>query len=149
MLKSFQDKEVSRRTETSTSPENPINPKFACKIFLFPIYKFIEDRKDLYDATRKFWRITEKYQNASEFQFAVGLIKGVSLGAFKIKKWIYDQKSEKYLFEGDEISEFEGFTWYKQIDDNYWLRGQHFVVEFDGKGKFRLIRPNRDLWINC
>jgi len=127
----------------------PINPNFACKIFLFPIHNFLHDKENIYNTTRQFWKIAEKYQDTSEFQYAVGLEKGISLGAYKINKWIYDTERRKYKFEGEEISEFKGVSWHKQISHKYWLHGQHFIVEFDGKGRFKLIRPAKEEWIDC
>jgi len=128
----------------------PINPNFACRIFLFSIHNgLLRENNDKYEATRKYWKISEKYRDVSEYEFAVGLVKGISLVSYRINKWICDSESKKYIFEGEEISEFEGFSWYKQINDKYWLRGQHFVVEFDGKGKFNLIRPNKGQWFDC
>jgi len=131
--------------------EKPINPNRPCKIFLFSIEKAIKEGRDPYDATRWAWTITEKYRDASEYEFAVGLVKGVSIGAFKIKRWI-KRVGGKCEFEGDEIAEFEGFSWIKQIDvaEAYYRYGNHLVVEFDGNGKFRVLRPGTiPQWFSC
>ena len=128
-----------------------INPSRPCKVFLFPIRNAISDRRDIYEATRMYWRITEEYRDVSKYEYAVGLDKGVSVGAFKINKWDCQPNNGKCKFDGDEVNDLKGFSWNKQISVNkgYWQLGNHFVVEFDGKGKFRLIRPSNDQWLDC
>ena len=56
-----------------------------------------------------------------------------------------------YFFNSLEIPEFKGFSWHKQINESkgFYLRGNHFVVEFDGKGNFKLIRPDKKEWFSC
>jgi hypothetical protein len=132
--------------------EKPINPNRPCKIFVFPIQNNIAKGYSVYDSTRMWWKITEKYRDTSEYEFAVGLQRGISLGSFKIKEWIPNPEETKCKFEGEEIPDFTGFSWYKQIGGEakgYWLHGNHLVVEFDGKGNFRIKRPNYEQWINC
>jgi hypothetical protein len=123
----------------------PINPNYPCKIFIFPIQNAIAKSDSVYDSTRHWWRITDKYRNVSEYKIAVGLQHGFSLGAYKLTRWIYSQQYNKCEFEGDEITEFEHFTWHKQIDAviGFWQRGNHLIVEFDRDGRFQLIRPDK------
>jgi hypothetical protein len=129
----------------------PVNPNYPCKVFMFPINNTIEV-KDKYLATRSAWRITNKYRDTSEYEYAVGLQHGFSISAYKIKKWLPVPNSIKWEFEKDtDAPEFLNLTWHNQIDikKGYYGFGNHFVVDFDGKGKFRLIRPNVDQWYDC
>ena len=128
---------------------NAINPTKPCKIFLFPIQNALSGGRSVYDATRHAWTITRNYKNVSEYEFAAGLEKGISKGSYRITEWI-DLHGNKCEFNGIEISDFTGFSWFKQINIGYWNYGNHLVVEFDGNGKFRLLRPNKENeWINC
>jgi len=151
--------EISQKIKTTISGQNnifytdkAINPKKPCRVFLFPIHNAIKEGKTVYDATRSAWTITEEYRNIFDYEFAVGLQNYISLGSYKIERWnsIYNTKN-KYEFEGKEISDFKGFSWYKQIylSIGYWQHGNHFVVEFDGNGKFKLLRPNKNQWFDC
>ena len=135
--------------KTFLRAENPINPNKSCKIFIFSIGNAISGGKNEYDATRRWWRITENYRNFSEYEFAVGLKNGISLGAYKINKWVYNQEYDKCEFKGVEINDFKGYSWYKQINVGCWKFGSHLVAEFDGNGKFKLLRPNKPNWIDC
>jgi hypothetical protein len=141
------NEEILRRLELAS----PINPTRPCKVFVFNIGRFLAEKDNLYDATRRWWKITKKYRDVSEFKFAVGLVKGLSVSAYKLTKWTYcpHEGKEKYEFAGEPTTEFENFTWSKQIDVGFWNFGNHLVVEFDGKGKFQLIRPNKGQLINC
>jgi len=139
--------------ETENVSVKPINPKYPCKVLLFPVYRALAGGKNVYNATRYCWRIAEKHRDVSEYKFAVGLKSGVSEGGYEIKEWKYVPQSNRYEFEKErEASNLQGFSWYKQINTNkgYWGFGNHFIVEFDGKGKFRLIRPDsEDQWFDC
>jgi hypothetical protein len=133
--------------------EKPINPNHPCKIFLLPIHRAIAKGESPYEATQKAWRVAERYRDVSEYEFVAGLKGGISLTAYKIKKWICLPQSNKCKFEkdGEEISEFKEFTWHKQINaaKGYYGYGNHLMVEFDGKGKFKLIRPDKEQWMDC
>ena len=132
------------------SSVKPINPDHPCKVFIFSIGKALAGGASEYDGTRRWWRITEHYRDIFEYKFAVGLKDGISLGAYEIEKWNYSSQYDKCEFEGNEFPELKGFTWYRQIDVGSWKFGMHLVVEFDGNGKFRLLRPNKeDKWIDC
>jgi len=127
----------------------PINPNRPCKVFIFHIGNAIAERETVYNSTRCWWRITEQYRDFSDFEFAVGLKDRISLGSYKIKKWVFNADYGKCAFEGEEIPDLKGFTWVKQTNVGYWNRGNHLVVEFDGNGKFRRLRPKEDQWIDC
>ena len=129
--------------------DNPINPTEPCKVFIFPIGNAIAAGASEYEGTRRWWRITEQYRDVSEYEFAVGLKDRISISAYKLKRWNYNPDYGKCEFEGEEITELKGFSWYIQTSTGYWNHGNHLVVEFDGKGKFRRIRPKEGEWINC
>jgi hypothetical protein len=135
----------------------PINPNFNCKIFIFHIGNtgINQDKNGIYEATRKYWNITKEYRDVTEYEFAVGLINGISLGSYRLKEWVsseFDDK-DKYKFDGEEITDFRNFDWNKQIGGEakgFWQRGQYLVVEFDGNGQFRYIRGCKNKqWFSC
>jgi hypothetical protein len=127
-----------------------VNPNHACMVFLFPIQNAMKERS-IYDSTRNAWKITDEYKDVLKYEFAVGLCSGYSEGAYRLKRWKPIGDARKCEFDGEEITEFKGLTWNKQIEEakGYWQRGNHLVVEFDGKGNFRMIRPGKDKWIEC
>jgi hypothetical protein len=130
---------------------SPISPSFPCKVFVFPIGKM--KRENIKEETRKYWNITKKYQDTTEYEYAVGVEKGYSVSAYKLTKWKLTKDVRyvgKYEFEGDEFPDFKGFSWKKQIETTgYWNHGNHLVVEFDGNGKFKLERPDKPIWFDC
>jgi hypothetical protein len=91
---------------------SPINPNRPCKIFIFPIHKAVGKRKNIYEATRYAWKKTERFHNVSDYKYAVGLVKGVSIGSFKIKEWKSSPPTflGRCEFWGEKIPEFTGFT---------------------------------------
>jgi len=130
-----------------------INPNFPCKVFVFPIGNY--RRENIKEETKKYWKITDKYKEISIYEYAVGVEKSISKSAYKLMGWRYtdDEKYEgKCEFEGNEFIDLKGFSWKIQTElaGQFWTRGNHLVVEFDGNGKFRLERPgtNRE-WFNC
>ena len=134
------------------SKDSPISPNFPCRVFVFSIGKF--QRENVYENTRKYWKITQRYQDTSLYGYAVGVINGYSESAYRLSGWNPTRNMEyegKYEFDGEEFLTFEGFSWNKQIKKagGFWNWGGHLVVEFDGNGKFRLERPNRPDWTYC
>ena len=145
---SMQDKPKTKQQ----SPPDGINPNFPCKVFVFPIGRF--NRSNIYENTRKYWKITKKYQNTSEYKYAVGIEGGYSESAYELSKWTpsSDKGNEsKHEFEGDEFIELKGFSFREQTKKagGFFSHGNHLVVEFDGNGKFRLERPNKPEWLDC
>jgi hypothetical protein len=143
--------EIKAQQHNSIHSENPINPKHPCKIFVFSIRKSYNGN-NVYDATRSAWQKIKNFIDISEYKYAVGVVNKYSLGSFKINDWkpVLDNR---YEFTGDEISEFTGFSWDKQINEagGWWRFGGPLVVEFDGNGKFRLLLPGtmKDNWVDC
>lgn len=139
--------------DTMNNKYRPINPDFACKVFVLPIGKLFKG-KPLFEKTRKYWKIPEEYQDTSLYEFAVGVEKGVSVSAYRLKCWCPTKKEEylgRYEFDGTEFGGFKCFSWKKQTKTagGYWNFGNPLVVEFDGKGKFRLLRPEKLEWVDC
>ena len=148
------DNNVNKKDIYVQNNNKPINPKHPCKVFLFNIGTYTLERNDTYDATRKWWKIKEEYRNTSEYEFAVGLVKGVSIGSYKLKRWKYDQEYKKYVFDADEYPDFIGFSWHKQIEPakGFFGYGNYLIVEFNGNGKFKILRGSKDnkgQWFNC
>lgn len=151
-INTIEPKRVIENRQFNSTSAKPINPNFPCKVILFNISNTITEGKNVYEATRAAWKITEKYRYVSEYEYVVGLQHGISLGGYRVTRWIrIPINDDRYKFEGEEILEFKGFSWHTQINVNlgYWQRGQHFIVEFDGNGQFRLIRPNDNKWRSC
>jgi len=130
--------------------QSPINPDFPCKVFVFNIGNSIVGNT-VYDATRGTWSIAEKWLDCSIYQYAVGLVRGYSLGGYKINEWTYLPERERYCFIGEEKLELKGYSWRKQTEraGGRWHFGSNLVVEFDGKGRYRLLTPNKEEWMNC
>jgi len=148
------DNNVNQEDHNVQYNNRPINPNHSCKVFLFPIGNFISERQDAYDATRKWWKIKDECRDTSEYEFAVGLVKGVSVGSYKLIRWKYDQEYQKYVFDADEYPDFIGFSWHKQIEPakGYYGYGNYLIIEFNGNGKFKILRgskDNKEQWFNC
>ena len=115
---------------------DPIKLNFEIRdVWLFNIKNASEkENRNLYDAIRGDWRISEKFQSNG---FAVGLIDGISRVVIKIEKWgrgINDQAKVSFagaivnsgptgeqLFEKD----FSGII----KDLGYWLQGNPVLVD--------------------
>jgi hypothetical protein len=143
-----------------TDHKGPINPNFPCKVMFLNIRNIVcglrgTEKRSPLEATRKYWEIVEKYRDNNVYEYAVGLIEGISKTAYKINRWYPTEDKQYegcYEFEaGEEKEELVGFSWHKQIDVNkrYFQKGQFFIVEFDGNGRFRLIKPSTPQWFGC
>jgi hypothetical protein len=133
---------------------SPINPNFPCKVIMFNISRSAASGKSIYDRTRSSWKITEQYRDVTEYQYAVGLVSGNSLGGYKINNWEYLQENNRYRFNGNEVPELIGYSFHKQISSamGYWQYGSRVIVGFDGRGKYQIIsgsKENKDKWIDC
>lgn len=131
----------------------PINPdKEINNVFLFPIHNALNEVNDIYESTRRSWRITNKFRNLKP-SYAVGLVNGISIGAYKINGWnLFDKATNKYEFYGENYNYFLNYNW-RNITSHtqYWNRGNHLVVNFNGKGEFKFLRGYGDLeqWLDC
>lgn len=126
----------------------PIDPSGSYSaVFIFPIHNAIAEGKNVYDATRMAWRVSDENQNL-QGALAVGLNEGVSRGVFTIERWQRAQASGKHEFCGQQLNESELLNkrWLSVLSSarGYWQRGNYLIVEFDGKHQFRFIRGARD-----
>ena len=120
-------------------------------VFIFSIEEGYKERKDLYEATRKYWKGNISQYLSESNMIAIGLIKGIVNSVYKIDRWFItsasDQKLQgRYEFVGHKESELskefidKDFTIVLQKASN-WKRGSWLIVSFDGKGSFNFIRP--------
>jgi len=131
---------------------SPVNPSTAYKtVFVFPIHKALRDRADgdVYRATRGYWEVAAHWRNKKN-AVAVGLVSGRSVGAFIVDDWSDSEIERKFEFSGRPISddELNNSRWTQIINAarGYFQRGNWLVAEFDGSGKFRILRgsANKD-----
>jgi len=140
-----------------------VNPNFPCKVIVFNIKKSLYGLKNFskrppYEAARKYWVINEKHRDCEIYEYSVGLVDGVAETAYKINKWFPTKEKQyigKYEFEGSETKEsiqLKSVSWRKERDlcMGYFQFGGFLVVEFDGNGKFRMLRGTKnDQWHDC
>lgn len=140
-----------------------VNPSFPCKVIIFNIKNALHGLRDFqkrlpYEATRKYWDIMGEHRNNNIYKFAVGLVDGVAKTAYRINKWfptLEEQYIGRYEFEGSETEETKeliGFSFYKQrsLCMEHWKFGGYLVVEFDGKGKFIMLKGQQNSqWTKC
>jgi len=143
---------------------NEVNPDFPCKVIVFNIKNALFglngfERRPPYEAARKYWKIEQEFRDPDIYEYAVGLADGIAETAYKIEKWFPTKEKEylgRYEFCGKETTETNqlcGFSWKPQrtLCMKFWQFGGFLVVEFNGKGKFSIIRPGteRNRWYNC
>lgn len=141
-----------------------VNPNFPCKVIVFNIKKSFYglngfERRPPYEAARKYWKINnEEHRNCDIYKYSVGLIDGVAETAYKINKWFATQEEQyigRYEFEGSETKksiQLKSFSWYKQraLCMGHYQFGGYLVIEFDGNGKFRILKGSTDKqWHKC
>lgn len=123
----------------------PIDPDIPIgKVFMFSVGKTFGP-KDIYEATRKAWKVKSELRNLTN-AYAVGIVNGISRGSYKIARW-QESEGDRYEFVKDENNNLDcdhlmEKNWLKIINfsKGYWQRGNFFIVEFNGKGQFRIIR---------
>lgn len=127
----------------------PVAPtKAYAKVFLFPIRKALVRDKNAYLATKDAW--TKHALMEGNDAIAVGLVAGYSEAVFKVDRWHpSDRYPSGWGFTGveDKQSELQGKRWNAVLKGlGYWQQGNYIVVEFDGGGKFKVLRgsKNRD-----
>ena len=140
-----------------------VNPGFPCKVIVFNIKNSLYGLKDFqkrnhYESTRKYWEINEEHRNEDVYEFAVGLVDGDSETAYKINEW-YPTREKQYIgryeFNGSETietKELKDFSFKKQrsLCMGHWKFGGYLVIEFDGKGKFLVLKGQQNSkWTNC
>jgi len=134
-----------------------VNPNFSCKVIVFNIKNSLYGLKGLkkrppYEAARKYWEINEEHRNSDIYKYSVGLVDGVAVTAYKIKNWFPTKEKQyigRYEFEESETKEtiqLKDYSWRKQraLCMGHWQFGGYLVVEFDGNGKFRILKGSKD-----
>jgi hypothetical protein len=136
------------------NPPNPIDT-----VYVFHIGKLISERENTYEATRKYWIVSKRNQSQLP-AYAVGLIEKVSVSSYIIERW-YDAKEYdgRFAFDSPNHPNPIDFTpllnkdWSRVINAalGFYLHGGYLMVQFDGKGKFRIKRGSSDnkTWHNC
>lgn len=124
-----------------------INPTQAFEtVFIFPVHNSISDGTSVYEATRKYWYVTQANQNIQN-AVAIGLSNNISKGVFSIDSWNLNTSNKKHEFNGSELNnDLKNKNWWNIIQKSkgYWQRGNYLIIELDGNGKFRFIRGNPD-----
>lgn len=134
-----------------------INPNLSYKyVFLFPILNSIKN--DLYDSTRGIWPHSNIIDSSLNNAYAVGINNKISKTSYQIANWTFLNEYSKYRFEAVNHPNIEFYepllnkNWTNVINaaKEYWGFGNYLIVEFDGKGKFRIIRGEKTKeWFNC
>ena len=125
-----------------------VSPRRAYPIvFLFPINRLFGKRADLYDATRHYWTVSERWRLDSKGAIALGINSMQSAAAFEIESW--RKAAGKFAFSGEHLPDGhelarKSFAPVIQAALGYWQRGQYLIVELDGKGHFRVLRGMND-----
>lgn len=123
------------------------------KVLLFPVPRK-QKNKDIYERCRRSWKVSKKHREPGKdanATYAVAIVGGVSVGAYQVTKW-EKLESGKWEFEGQLYPELEKLNWRTVIEPamGYWQRGNYLIVEFDGMGKFRIVRGSRKrAWSPC
>jgi len=130
-----------------------VNPTIHIEnVFVFPIQNAVNKGASFYDATRMVWSVSKNNRSFKQ-SYAVGLQNAISIGSYEIDKWVKSTLyPKKYEFESPGHPNPSFFTnlynlnWTKVINvaRGYWQRGNYLIVEFDGNGKFRIIRGSKD-----
>jgi hypothetical protein len=123
------------------------------KVLLLPAHRK-KKNKDVYERCRRSWEVTKKHRvqrDEAQVAHAVAIVGGVSVGAYRVTKW-NKLEDGKWEFEGQPHSDLEKINWRTVIDaaKGYWQRGNYLIVEFDGAGRFRIVRGSRErAWLPC
>ncbi|MEK0413988.1 MAG: hypothetical protein RL070_1476 [Bacteroidota bacterium] len=136
-----------------------VNPDTSyASVFLFSIQNASQNRDNVYDATRAYWKVSEQYKKQLN-SYAVGIVNNISKSSFKIDTWYKDDTYRKDAFVSPGhpnpvvYQALLNKNWSKIIAaaKGFWQRGQYLIVEFDGNGKFRIIRglKDPDKWFDC
>ncbi len=136
------------------NPEEEIH-----NVFIFPIHAALIAGASPYDATRRAWLISKEFQNLGT-SYAVGLKNSISKGSYKVNKWIDSELSPgrfEFLAPGhpnpptlDSLLN-KNWTNVLSVVKGYWQRGNYVIVDFDGRGHFRIKRGSvvKTIWYDC
>ncbi|WMW80125.1 hypothetical protein RF679_15950 [Undibacterium cyanobacteriorum] len=141
---------ISSKDVTLLNPA-PVNPrKKHSTVFLFPINQLMGERKDLYEATRKYWSVSKKWRDIAD-SIAIGVNNQTSAACFSIDKW--RKCDAKFSFTGHDMTDNhelarKNLSLIIENAKGYWQRGGFLIVEFDGKNHFRYLRGSKNKeWI--
>lgn len=147
----------------------PVRPGKSIKVFVFQIHKhqniagnFNISAQDVYEATRRAWRIGKQYRNNTDDYYAVGVVQNVSIGAYKIDHWMQDndQPTKCVFWKSEEsdpliIKKLLYKNWSKPLSEaKGFLQhgGGSILVEFNEKNQFRILKGTKDKensWTDC
>ena len=133
-------------------PDNPMT------VFVCNIASLYGTRSD-YDATRMYWKLGQQWRVHGAITHAVGLINGISKTAYEVDSWAVTgnaQNAGKYEFiapmhpNAITVNSLVGLNWRNVLRGvGYWLHGNPIILEFDGRGKFRILRGGATDWQSC
>jgi len=135
----------------------PVYPKACARVFVFQIQNAVGSAISLQQAVEGDWKVSEALRRVDDRPVAVGIVNGISRIALEVTGWqVYPVGSRTHRFAGQPLATDDllnksfvnitapalGFLQYG---------GGYLVVEFDGRGKFRFLRGQRDktTWHNC
>lgn len=142
-------------------------PQKSMIVYVFPIEKtyLVAGRTD-YDSTRKCWPINAPEQYNADY--GVGVVKGISKTGYSIDNALWEDVNDKgkmkKAFQSPRncfnpsdaadprmVDELLNKDWTAILSQNgYWQHGGVLVVEFDGKGRYRILRGSKDkAWKEC
>ncbi len=84
--------------------------KIAHKLLCININKTYHRGCNLYEITRKSWRLSKK--RAEETEYVLAEYHGIILAVFKAERWLPEKGSDRYYFEGYKVTD-------KEITDRY------------------------------
>lgn len=136
-----------------------VNPSIAfSNVFIFPIQNALTRGVNPYNATRTTWAVSANYQTLNP-AYAVGLKNSISKGSFEILSWtnLAGTTKQEFTSRGHpnplDFQVLLNKNWNNvlAVAKGFWQRGNYLIVEFDGHGKFRIIRGSKDTttWHNC
>jgi len=139
--------------------EELVNPNIAMYVFILLIHNAINERQNPYEATRYSWSVSQNNRNLQP-AFAVGIINNISVTSYEIQTWQISEANQN-AWEFTSLTHpnpefFEpllNLSWRNIIAQAqaYWRFGNYLITEFDGNGRFRIIRgaPQNRNWHNC
>jgi hypothetical protein len=136
-----------------------VNPTSQYKnVFVFPIQNALLRGVSPYDSTRTAWAVNNNYRSLSP-AYAVGLKNSISKGSFEIESWanVYGTNKFEFSSNGHPNPNYYAPLLNKNWNNvlamakGFWQRGNYLIIDFDGNGKFRIIRGSQDskTWHDC
>lgn len=123
----------------------PVMPVDECwlnrPVFIFPVHNAIDGGLDAFSATCGDWSVSEAFRRQPD-ALAVGVARGLSVGAFDITGW--QQVGKLWRFQGTSLDESDlhlrSYLGVISRAIGYWMRGNFLVVEFLPGRAFRFLR---------